>query len=215
MASRIAPELPFKLELPLRDVDGNLRWFEANAAPTYDADGQLLRWVCVARTSTAAGVRKCSDWRARPLLACCWIRPTKASTHRPQRRRYAVQRRLLKILGFASREEVLGRHLHHVIHHSRPDGSPYPVQGVRSSIRRSPVSRGMWNTSCSSASMAAACPSNTGSHRSSVTANCRGDLHLQRHQRAHPAPSPAGVPAGTERLPAGQQRTGGPLLRTG
>ena len=42
-------ELPFKLELPLRDVDGNLRWFQANAAPTYDADGQLLRWVCVAQ----------------------------------------------------------------------------------------------------------------------------------------------------------------------
>src|SRR3546814_9034442 len=34
----------------------------------------------------------------------------------------------LNLLGFTSREEVLGRQLHHVIHHSHPDGSPYPVQ---------------------------------------------------------------------------------------
>lgn len=33
----------------------------------------------------------------------------------------------LRILGFKSREEVLGRKLHDVIHHSRQDGSRYPI----------------------------------------------------------------------------------------
>ncbi len=33
----------------------------------------------------------------------------------------------LRLLGFADESEVLGRKLHDVIHHSRPDGSHYPV----------------------------------------------------------------------------------------
>ncbi|MCF7200909.1 PAS domain S-box protein [Pseudomonas oligotrophica] len=34
----------------------------------------------------------------------------------------------LRMLGFASRDEVLGRQLHEIIHHSHPDGSPYAVE---------------------------------------------------------------------------------------
>ncbi|HAV86423.1 MAG TPA: PAS domain-containing protein, partial [Pseudomonas sp.] len=34
----------------------------------------------------------------------------------------------LRLLGFASRDEVLGRQLHDVIHHSHPDGRPYDVR---------------------------------------------------------------------------------------
>ena len=33
----------------------------------------------------------------------------------------------LRLLGFSDESEVLGRKLHTVIHHSHPDGSPYPV----------------------------------------------------------------------------------------
>ena len=32
----------------------------------------------------------------------------------------------LDLLGFTTRDDVIGRKLHDVIHHSRPDGSPYP-----------------------------------------------------------------------------------------
>ena len=122
-------ELPFKLELPLRDVDGNLRWFQANAAPTYDADGQLLRWVCVAQDIDS---RRRSEMQRLESEAF-----TRLLLDSANEGFYSIDRNgavtlcndaFLKILGFASREEVLGRHLHHVIHHSRPDGSPYPVQ---------------------------------------------------------------------------------------
>ncbi len=50
---------------------------------------------------------------------------------------YAVDRRgattlcneaFLRMLGFTSREDVMGRKLHDVIHHSRPDGSRYPSE---------------------------------------------------------------------------------------
>ena len=39
-----------------------------------------------------------------------------------------VNRGFLKMMGFANENEVLGRKLHGLIHHSHPDGSPYPVE---------------------------------------------------------------------------------------
>jgi PAS domain S-box-containing protein len=33
----------------------------------------------------------------------------------------------LKILGFESEEELLGQHIHNLIHHTRPNGEPYPA----------------------------------------------------------------------------------------
>jgi len=37
----------------------------------------------------------------------------------------------LRMLGYRSSEDVLGRDMHALIHHSRPDGTPYPVQSCR------------------------------------------------------------------------------------
>jgi len=36
-----------------------------------------------------------------------------------------VNRAFLEMLGYANADEVLGKHIHELIHHSRPDGSPY------------------------------------------------------------------------------------------
>lgn len=33
----------------------------------------------------------------------------------------------LKLLGYESSDDVLGKNMHNLIHHTRPDGSPYPV----------------------------------------------------------------------------------------
>ncbi len=37
-----------------------------------------------------------------------------------------VNKSFLKILGFEHADEVVGKHIHNLIHHSRPDGRPYP-----------------------------------------------------------------------------------------
>jgi len=34
----------------------------------------------------------------------------------------------LKMLGYESMDDVLGKNMHNLIHHTRPDGSPYPMQ---------------------------------------------------------------------------------------
>ncbi|MCQ4297263.1 PAS domain S-box protein [Pseudomonas stutzeri] len=122
-------KLPFKLELPLRDVDGSPRWFQASSAPLYDADGQLLRWVCVAQDIDS---RRRSEMQRLESEAF-----TRLLLDSANEGFYSIDRNgavtlcndaFLNLLGFNSREEVLGRQLHQVIHHSHPDGTPYPAQ---------------------------------------------------------------------------------------
>ena len=42
-----------------------------------------------------------------------------------------VNRAFLQILGYQKADEVLGKHIHELIHHSHPDGSPYPAGECR------------------------------------------------------------------------------------
>lgn len=37
----------------------------------------------------------------------------------------------VRILGFGSAEELLGQHMHNLVHHTRPDGTPYPEKECR------------------------------------------------------------------------------------
>ena len=38
-----------------------------------------------------------------------------------------VNNSFLKILGYESEDELVGKHIHELIHHSHADGSPYPA----------------------------------------------------------------------------------------
>ena len=42
-----------------------------------------------------------------------------------------VNQSFLRILGYQNDNEVLGKHIHELIHHTRPDGSPYPESECR------------------------------------------------------------------------------------
>jgi len=42
-----------------------------------------------------------------------------------------VNREFLNILGYQNEQEILGKHLHELIHHSHNDGSPYPASECR------------------------------------------------------------------------------------
>ena len=37
----------------------------------------------------------------------------------------------LKLLGFEKDTDLLGKHMHNLVHHTRPDGEPYPVEECR------------------------------------------------------------------------------------
>ena len=121
-------QLPCRLELPLLDADGQQRWFQASAAPIYASDGLLLRWICVAHDIDS---RRRSEIQRRESEAF-----TRLLLDSANEGFYSVDRNgavtlcndaFLRLLGFSSHEQVLGRQLHQIIHHSHPDGSDYPA----------------------------------------------------------------------------------------
>lgn len=116
-------------EVPLLNAAGCARWFQGCGAPVYDLDGRLLHWVLVAqdvherRRSELARLE--SEAFTRHLLDSASEGFYSIDTHGCVT---LCNEAFVKLLGFGSKEDVLGRQLHQVIHHSHPDGSPYAVE---------------------------------------------------------------------------------------
>lgn len=115
-------------EVPLLAADGSARWFQGSGAPVYDRDGRLLHWVLVAQDTherRLAEIKRLeSEAFTRSLLDAAsegfYSIDTKGQVT-------LCNEAFVKLLGFTSKEEVLGQHLHHVVHHSHADGSRYDV----------------------------------------------------------------------------------------
>jgi len=116
-------------EVPLLAADGSQRWFQGSGAPVYDCDCQLLHWVLVAQDiheRRLAEIKRLeSEAFTRSLLDAAsegfYSIDTKGLVT-------LCNEAFVKLLGFSSKEDVLGRQLHPAIHHSHPDGSPYPLE---------------------------------------------------------------------------------------
>ncbi len=78
----------------------------------------------------------------------------------------------LRMLGYTREEDLVGKSLHPLIHHTHPDGRPYPKEQCQYPAFHAgwPV-HCMRTTRCIGAPMAAASPSNTGRTRCIATAN--------------------------------------------
>ena len=115
-------------EVPLLAADGSARWFQGCGAPVYDRDGNLLHWVLVAQDiderRRAETERLESEAFTRLLLDSASEGFYSVDTHGFVT---LCNQAFIELLGFPSRDQVLGRQLHQVIHHSHPDGSPYAV----------------------------------------------------------------------------------------
>lgn len=120
--------LPFSLDLPLIAADASTRWFQLSAAPVYDSAGAVQHWLCVAHD-----IDNRRRAQAQQLESEAFTRLLLDSASEGF---YSIDRSgavtlcnqaFLTLLGFESRDQVLGRHLHRIIHHSHPDGSDYPV----------------------------------------------------------------------------------------
>ncbi len=116
-------------EVPLLAADGSQRWFQGSGAPVYDCDCRLLHWVLVAQDiheRRLAEIKRLeSEAFTRSLLDAAsegfYSIDTKGLVT-------LCNEAFVKLLGFPSKEDVLGRQLHPLIHHSHPDGSPYPLE---------------------------------------------------------------------------------------
>jgi PAS domain S-box-containing protein len=120
---------PFEMTFPLRGADGVFRPFLTRVQPVRDLTGDVVRWFGVnteisAQHSAEQALRE-SDERLRLVLDAApggfYAVDREGNTN-------LVSRGFLDMLAFDHEREVLGRKLHDVIHHTKPDGAPYPVE---------------------------------------------------------------------------------------
>ncbi|HAQ88168.1 MAG TPA: PAS domain-containing protein, partial [Pseudomonas sp.] len=116
-------------EVPLLAADGSSRWFQGSGAPVYDCDCRLLHWVLVAQDIHERRLAEIKRLESEAF--------TRSLLDAASEGFYSIDTRglvtlcneaFVKLLGFTSKDEVLGRQLHPLIHHSHTDGSPYPIE---------------------------------------------------------------------------------------
>ncbi len=125
----IAAGEAFEMTFPLKGADGVFRPFLTRVTPLKKHDGRVLRWFgnntdVSAQHKIEAALEE-SESYVRLLL------------HSSAEAFYAVDRdgaatlcneAFLKLIGFADADEVIGRKLHDVIHHTHPDGEHYAAE---------------------------------------------------------------------------------------
>ncbi|WP_093925229.1 PAS domain S-box protein [Sulfitobacter brevis] len=116
-------------EYRVRHADGNYRWVEANGRCQLDAEGQPLRFPGVLidieqRKQVEINLKRREADLALLLDATAdgfYAVDTEGKTTR-------CNATFLRMLGFTSEADVVGKELHDIIHHSHVDGSHYPPE---------------------------------------------------------------------------------------
>ena len=109
--------------------DGRLVVLETDGMPIFDADGSFKGYRGIDRNITerkrADAILRARENQIRLLLnstaeAICGLDREGKSTF--------VNRACLRLLGHSTNDELIGKNIHHLIHHAYPGGSPYPVE---------------------------------------------------------------------------------------
>ncbi len=119
----------YRAEYRVRHADGNYRWVEANGHCELDARGNPLRFPGVLIDIEQRRQME-TDLRRREADLALLLDATADGFYAvdTEGRTTRCNASFLRMLGFTSEEEVLGKQLHELIHHSHADGSPYPVE---------------------------------------------------------------------------------------
>ncbi len=125
----IAEHLPLSVEYRIKRADtGEVRWLSSSATLLVDPESRPWRYIGgvkdVTERTLAAQACVDSEERLRLVLDAApggfYAVDREGNTN-------LVSRGFLDMLGFKDEQEVLGRKLHDLIHHSKPDGTHYPV----------------------------------------------------------------------------------------
>ena len=118
---------PFRVEYRLKGADGQYRWFIDAAQPRLDADGDFLGYI---GSVVDIDDRKIAEVRLAETtrrLDAILNNTTQAIFLMDERQHCSYMNRAAEMLTGFALEETEGRALHDVVHHTRPDGSPYPL----------------------------------------------------------------------------------------
>ena len=125
----IATGQPFEMTFPLKGADGVFRSFLTRVQPVRDATGDVVRWFGVnteiSAQQAAEQALRDSEERLRLVLDGA---PGGFYAVDRQGNTTLVSRGFLNMLGFKHEQEALGRKLHDLIHHTKAEGGPYPVE---------------------------------------------------------------------------------------
>ncbi|PIK71446.1 PAS domain S-box protein [Methylobacterium frigidaeris] len=124
-----ARQAPFRLEYRLRGADGGYRWFIDAAQPRLGEDGGFLGYI---GSVTDIHDRKAAEERlieTTRRLDAILANTSQAIFLMDEHQHCTYMNRAAEALTGYELGEVLARDctLHDVVHHTRPDGSPYPL----------------------------------------------------------------------------------------
>lgn len=119
----------FVFEHRVRRFDGEWRTCSIRAVPVTDLTGEVVEWVGVhtdiTEERTADQALRESEAQLRLVLDAS---PGGFYAVDCEGTTTLVSRGFLTMMGFSDESEAVGRKLHDIIHHSHPDGTPYPVE---------------------------------------------------------------------------------------
>lgn len=117
----------YRAEYRALHSNGCYRWVEAVGFCEHDAAGQALRFPGVL-TDIEQRRRIESDLERREADLALLLDATADGFYAVDRNGYTTRcnAAFLRMLGFEKEEDVIGKQLHEIIHHSRADGTPYP-----------------------------------------------------------------------------------------
>lgn len=126
ISERQSLNIEFRIKRP---DNGELRWLSSSATMVLDSEGKPWRYiggvVDITERTLAAQSSRDSEERLRLVLDAA---PGGFYAVDREGNTTLVSRGFLDMLGFQDEQEALGRKLHDVIHHTKPDGAHYPVE---------------------------------------------------------------------------------------
>jgi PAS domain S-box-containing protein len=118
---------PFRVEYRLQGADGQYRWFIDAAQPRLSEDGTFLGYIgSVVDIHDRKVVEDCLAETSRRLDAIL-DNTTQAIFLMDDRQYCSYMNAAAERLTGYTLAETQGRALHDIVHHTRPDGSPYPL----------------------------------------------------------------------------------------
>jgi PAS domain S-box-containing protein len=117
----------YRAEYRSRDADGCYRWVEASGYCELDGEGQAIRFPGVLMDIEQRRQIE-SDLKRREADLALLLDATADGFYAVDKGGYTTRcnAAFLRMLGFDKEEDVIGKQLHDIIHHTHVDGSHYP-----------------------------------------------------------------------------------------
>ncbi len=119
---------PYEITHRLQMSDGRIKWVTERCSSSFDAEGKPIRSIGTVQDLTERMQAETALHESHQQMASLLNSMAEGAYGVDINGNCTfVNRSFLRILGYEHTDEIIGKHIHELIHHSRPDGSPYPA----------------------------------------------------------------------------------------